>query len=81
MDLKLEAVHTKIETYHQDVMRELSSHGDAHKAIYKEVGEIKKEVRFTNGKVKKIIIALVAIGFFVLGTGGENILSFIKFIV
>lgn len=81
MDLKLEAVHTKIESYHQDVMAELERHHHAHKKIYDEVSEVKTEVKFTNGKVKKIIIALVGIGAFALGSGGENIVNLFKMLV
>lgn len=81
MDLKLEAIDTKIENYYSSIQKELSEHGESHSAIYTKLDDVHGEVKRTNGKVKKIIIALVAIGAFALGTGLQNITTLIKLIV
>lgn len=70
MDLKLEAIHEKLE-----------QHGQAHIAIYQRLGDVHDEVKKTNGKVKKIIIALTAIGAFALGSGLQNISVLLKLII
>lgn len=74
IDEKLGVLDSKVETYHQETMKQLDTHSDTHEQIL-------TQVKLTNGKVKKIIIALVAIGAFALGSGAENISTFIKFLV
>lgn len=74
VDLKLQLLEQKVETYHVETMAELSQHRDTH-------NEILKKLDYTNGKVKKIIIALTAIGAFALGTGLQNLTTLLKFIL
>lgn len=62
MDLKIEAIYSKVDSNHNEVMRELKQHREVH-------SQLLDQVTFTNGKVKRIIIALVAIGAFSLGVG------------
>ena len=74
IDLMLQALDNKIENYHNETMVELKQHRVHHQ-------EMLTEVRFTNGKLKKVIIALVAIGAFALGTGLENISTLLNFVI
>lgn len=66
MDLKFDAVYTKIQTNHDEVMRELLEHK-------KRDSEMLEQVKYTNGKLKKIIIALVAVGAFSVGVGLQQV--------
>lgn len=49
--------------------------------VYERQEKLEANQKFTNGKIKKIIIALVAVGAFALGAGGENILTLFKFLL
>lgn len=62
MDLMFDRIDTKVETYHREVMIELKAHADVHEQLL-------NQAKFTNGKVKKIIIALVFLSGFCLGLG------------
>lgn len=44
-----------------------------HKRIFEELKEIKTQVKLTNGKIKKITIALVLLGGIIIGLGVKNV--------
>ena len=46
-----------------------------------DLAEIKEAVAYTNGKVKKIILVLVALGFYVLGVSNVGIPTIIKMFI
>lgn len=74
LTLMFKSVDNKIENYHKEVMAELKQHRATHEQLL-------EQVKFTNGKVRKIIIALVAVGAFVLGTSGESIIALFKLFI
>lgn len=43
--------------------------------------EIKTQVTYTNGKVRKIIVALIGVGFFSLGLGFEQLAPIVKLLL
>lgn len=49
MDYKLLAIDTKVETNHQEIMRELQSHNEVHRQIL-------NQTKLTNGRVKSLEI-------------------------
>ena len=60
----------EIRQFHEEIYKELS-------VIGKELTIIKAEVQFTNGKVRKIIIAVISLSFFSLGLGFNQVLPII----
>lgn len=74
LDLMLRALETKVDTNQREIMLELKQHRMTH-------DELLAQVKFTNGKVKKLTMALIAVAAFALGSGGESIVSFFKFLV
>ena len=62
IDLKMFILERKLESNQHEVMVELLQHRATHE-------EMIKQVKLTNGKVKKIIMALIGLGAFTLGMG------------
>ena len=58
--------------------REIDS---AHDGLHEKLDDILKQVIYTNGKVKRITIALVAIGAFVGGLGLVELKTILAFIL
>lgn len=74
VDLMLQLVDKKIEAYHKEVMVELKQHQVVHT-------ELLKQVKFTNGKVKKLTFAMIAVAAFALGMGIQNLNELIQFFI
>lgn len=51
-----------------------------HEPLHKKLDTIIKAQKFTNGKVKKIILVLVALAFYVLGVSDVGLTTLIKII-
>lgn len=85
LDLKFEAVHTKIDTNHRETNVELKQHRKTHEEIkglvesgFKGVHE-RQDV--ANHKVRKLIIAMVAVSFFLVGLGLKEARTLLMFLI
>lgn len=52
-----------------------------HDGIHEKLDSIIKKIDYTNGKVRKIIIGLVAVAAYSLGTGSEFFSSILKIFI
>ena len=85
IDLMHKAFDTEIKHNHREIMVSLKEQkaevAAAHSKLAKAISDVDAKITFTNGKVKRIIIALTAIGAFALGTGLQNISTLIKIVI
>ena len=58
--------------------REIDAH---HGGIHTKLDRLIKLIEYTNGKVKRLTIALVAVGFFALGLGVVEAEKFLSIII
>lgn len=64
LDEKFRGVHDKLDSNKTDIMYKL--------------GKIEDQTTYTNGKVKKIVVALIALAAFSAGLGLQQLLPLIK---
>ena len=67
LEAKFDGIHTKLEDNKETILAELAG--------------ITTQVKFTNGKVRKIIIALIGVGFFTLGLGFQQLAPLLKILL
>jgi hypothetical protein len=58
----------------REILEKLDEHNDVHKQIL-------DQVIFTNGKVKKVILFLTALAFYVLGVSGIGLPTLVDLII
>ena len=64
----------EIESMHNNLMEKMDM---IHQEGKKERGKIWEQVKFTNGKLRKVVVALLILAGFVMGMFGKDVLPLI----